>query len=535
MPDGTDHGGNRVTRYRLVFGLLLTVVALFRLWFATTLPLSGDEAYHWEWSRNLAFGYYDHPGLTAYLIRLFTWVFGCSTEFTVRLPALVMLTVTSIVCYLLARTVVRNRGGAMVEAERAGFMAGLLIVFIPIFAVFAGYISTDPPLICFWTLALYLFYLSFTTGRWSAWIGAGIALGLAMMSKFLAFLLVPGLLLFALTHKESRIWFRRPHAYVAGICALLTFSPFLWWNATHGWATFVFNFVSRQEDNAFEPWRAAEFVLGQALALSPGVFVFAVVCLWLSLREYTRKRDMSLLFLGMSSLAPVVYFLCVSFRREVGIHWPAAGWIGSIVLVSCCLSESASVSPPTARWRWGKAALALCIGMTVLIHLLVHVPSRWIEAANWRYPGDPDRINTEAANERYGWRELGQRVERMATEMKKEDGKDVFVISGQYGLSAGIAFYAPGQMRMHLWSRRRVHGENYRFWDNFGSLKGQNAIYVAKDQDQIVDAIFTLEDHFADVRPPEQLPILVDGRQVRSFFLLRCCNFDGIEPEFPRD
>jgi len=535
MPDGTDHGGNRAARYRAAFVLLLTAAVLFRSWFITTLPLSGDEAYHWEWSRNLAFGYYDHPGLTAYLIRLFTWVFGHSTEFTVRFPALVMLTITSIVCYLLARKVVRNRGGTAVEAERAGLIAGLLIVVVPIFAVFAGYISTDPPLICFWALALYLFYLAFTTGRWFAWIAAGIVFGLAMMSKFLAFLLVPGLFLFALLHKESRFWFRRPQAYVAGICALLTFSPFLWWNCTHGWATFVFNFVSRQEDNAFEPWRVAEFVIGQALALSPGIFVFAVFCLWLSLREHRKTKDMSSLFLGMSSLAPVLYFLCVSFRREVGIHWPAAGWIGSIVLVSCCLSESASGSPSTARWKWGKAALALCIGMTVLIHLLVHVPSRWIETANWRYWGDPDRINTEAANERYGWRELGRRVEQMGMEMKKEDGKPVFVMSGQYGLSAGIAFYTPGQIRTHLWSPRRVHGENYRFWEDFGSLKGQNAMYVAKDEEQADDAILMLGEHFADVRLPKQLPILVDGREVRSFFFVRCYNFDGIEPDFTED
>ena len=142
----------------MAFGLALTGAFLFRSWFITSLPLSGDEAYHWEWSRNLAFGYYDHPGLTAYLIRFFTWLFGRSTEFTVRLPALLALSGTAILCCLLARLAVKVSGGTEVEAERSGFLAGFLVIMIPIFAVFSVYISTDPPLIFFWTLSLYLYF-----------------------------------------------------------------------------------------------------------------------------------------------------------------------------------------------------------------------------------------------------------------------------------------------------------------------------------------------------------------------------------------
>ena len=119
-------------RYRMTFFLLLGVVFLFRLWFVTTVPLSGDEAYHWEWSRHLAFVYYDHPGLTAYLIFLCTSLFGGSTELTVRLGALLMLTGTSVVCFLLARQVTADRGGSRELADKAGLIAGALIIVIHI-------------------------------------------------------------------------------------------------------------------------------------------------------------------------------------------------------------------------------------------------------------------------------------------------------------------------------------------------------------------------------------------------------------------
>jgi len=35
---------------------------------AAKVPLTGDEAYYWEWSKHLALGYADHPPMVAYLI-----------------------------------------------------------------------------------------------------------------------------------------------------------------------------------------------------------------------------------------------------------------------------------------------------------------------------------------------------------------------------------------------------------------------------------------------------------------------------------
>jgi 4-amino-4-deoxy-L-arabinose transferase-like glycosyltransferase len=58
------------------FVALLLAVTAFRFWLVSAVPLSADEAYHWEWSRHLAFSYYDHPGLTAWVIWVFTRLFG---------------------------------------------------------------------------------------------------------------------------------------------------------------------------------------------------------------------------------------------------------------------------------------------------------------------------------------------------------------------------------------------------------------------------------------------------------------------------
>jgi 4-amino-4-deoxy-L-arabinose transferase-like glycosyltransferase len=503
----------------------------FRLWFSGTLPLSGDEAYHWEWSRHLALGYYDHPGLTAYLIRLSTLLFNGSNEISVRFVALVMLTLTAILVFILARTVVRDRGGTDVQAERAGFLGGFLILIIPVYAAFSTYISTDPPLIFFWTLSLYLLYHAFTKGTYLAWVLAGVAIGLALMSKFLAFFIFPACFIFMLISDKDRKWFGQWQLYAGGGACLLVILPFVIWNMQNGWPTFMFNFIYRQAHTGFHPEKAIEFIAGQVLALSPVVFCCVIVSVWYALKKWKTTNDRSSLFLALASIVPLIYFFCVGFRRQVGLHWPTAGWISAVTLWSCYSSMD------WAERKYARSTelvgVVLCLCITVSLYILIHVPQRWIET-NWRYWGDPEKINLEKSAERYGWHEVGQKVydvKKMMLSQQKEQ-RGVFVICDQYGLASSIAFYTPDQMDTHLWVSRKVHGENYRFWDNYSTMKHMDAIFVTKKKNNLLTAVPFLRMYFVWVGKPECFPITVDGKEVRSFYLIQCHDFSGIAPTF---
>ena len=48
-----------------------------------------DEAYYWMWSKHLAGGYYDHPPMVAFVIRLGTLIAG-DTELGVRLVSILL-------------------------------------------------------------------------------------------------------------------------------------------------------------------------------------------------------------------------------------------------------------------------------------------------------------------------------------------------------------------------------------------------------------------------------------------------------------
>lgn len=534
MADSTVNEKRRVRSCRVAFFSVLTLLFAFRLWFSTTLPLSGDESYHWEWSRHLAFGYYDHPGLTGYLIRLCTGLFGRSTELSVRFGALLMLSGTAVVCYALGRAFARDTGEPRVVAEASGMLSGMLILCVPVFAFMSVYIGTDPPLVFFWSLSLYLFYRAFRDGAWALWVAAGLSMGLAMMTKFLSFFLAPALLLFLVIHAPARLWLRRPQGYVSAVCALLVFSPFLWWNATHGWATFMFNFVYRQKDWGFAPGYFAELLLAQALALSPVLFVLALAETWHLLRKGIKEKCAPALLLGLSTAVPLGYFAFASMGRRVALHWPMSAWLGVVVCLACRMVKWLR-SERAAKRRTAAAAIGVAVGITALAHVGIHIPPRALDF-EWKYAADPKRINIKLQSERFGWPELGASVASLREEMlaAQEDARGVFVICREYGMCSNVSFYTPGQIPTHLWARRRTHGENYRFWDNFGALAGQDAIYVTNSQRRAERALHELREHFERVAAPQSLPIIVDGREVRAFYLVRCYAFDGVTPSFAR-
>src|SRR5690606_35351211 len=67
---------HEVMRLRRQVVLITLLATVLRLALAASLPLVADEAYYWEWSRHLAYGYFDHPPAIAWLLAFGTALFG---------------------------------------------------------------------------------------------------------------------------------------------------------------------------------------------------------------------------------------------------------------------------------------------------------------------------------------------------------------------------------------------------------------------------------------------------------------------------
>src|SRR5262245_65165001 len=85
------------------FAVVLAAATLAHLALAAWLPPADDELYYWCWANPPQLSYYDHPALTAWLIKLSTLILG-DTIFAIRLPAcLCSLGATALLARLMPR------------------------------------------------------------------------------------------------------------------------------------------------------------------------------------------------------------------------------------------------------------------------------------------------------------------------------------------------------------------------------------------------------------------------------------------------
>ncbi len=312
---------------------------------AGRLELTFDEAYYTLWSRSLSFGYLDHPPMVALLIRASTTLFGGS-EFGVRaLSLLVVGALPALIAFIAWRL--------FGSAEKAA-LAALMWVAMPLVSIGGVFVTPDAPVVVFWTLGLAALVELWRTGqrRWS--IALGVALGLALQSKFTAAFFVAGVGFALVAAPSLRRWLFSPALYAGLAVALVIFAPFVVWNAEHGWATFAKQ-LGRTPPHGFTPYYLAEFLIAQIGLMNPLVvaaLVPAVRAIPWRTRPLVRSRDEARRILACTIAPAAVYFLLHSLHDRVQGNWLAPLYPAVAILVADWVAE--------IRWA-GSAGFASAI------------------------------------------------------------------------------------------------------------------------------------------------------------------------------
>lgn len=311
----------------LAWSAVLAVTAL-RLAFAASLPLTGDEAYYWEWSRRLAAGYADHPPAVAFAIAAFAWI--THTPFTVRLAF--------VLCGL--GTALATGGAAALFSgdRRAGAFAALAVTLAPIMTVAFGIASPDGPYALAWALSLYLAAIAFERrqARWFALLG--IALGVALMARFFSWALVAGIVAASFVPQNRRVW--RAGLPLSLVLAFAIYAPFLIWNAQHDWISFTFAFLQRHPNDEVRFARPFTLYLLGLLAFSPGLWIAATLS-----AARPRYALVAWTALPLSGL-----FFVLALHERVEVYW----FIGPFVSVCAGLGIASR-----ARLSWTLIPAAL--------------------------------------------------------------------------------------------------------------------------------------------------------------------------------
>jgi 4-amino-4-deoxy-L-arabinose transferase-like glycosyltransferase len=386
---------------------------------AQRLQLSFDEAYYTLWSRFLAFGYLDHPPMVALFIRASTLLFG-ESEFGVRALSLILVGALPGLIALIAWRLFRS--------TETVALAALMWISMPLVLAGAVFVTPDAPLVVFWTLGLAALVELWRTGKARWLLAIGLALGLALQSKFTAFFFAAGVALALIAIPSLRRWLVSPALAAAFVLALALFAPLVIWNAGHDWATFAKQ-LGRAPPHGFAPGYVVEFLASQIGLLNPLVFgalALAIATIPWRTPVAPGSRAEARRLLACTIAPGALYFLVHALHGRVQGNWLAPLYPGCAILAADWAAAARRVGAAGLKGAVATGALwAAPVGLAV-------AALGFVQATTGVFP--LGRADPVARIE--GFRDLARDLDAQA----KAD-RAAFILTQGYALTSLMTYY----------------------------------------------------------------------------------------------
>lgn len=478
--------------YSLLFILISMILRLFCM---SSNYLLVEEAYYWNYANHFDFSYLDHPPMVAYLIKVSTLLLG-THEYSVRIPAMLCWVLTSFFSFKLAQLI--NRG--------TGWYAVMFLSILPFFFLQSLAMTPDMPLLACWSASLYSLYRALVKNEKTAWYIAGIWLGLGMLSKYSIVLLGPATLLYMCITPNARSWFLRKEPYLCALIAILLFTPVIYWNANHEWASFVFQGARRF--TAEYKFTFHMFIGLLILFLMP----LGVLSLW----ELCKKNSpinkvveaSSKRFFQIFTLFPLLFFGAFSLNHSIRFDW-----IGPILLAiipwQIAVYQQAILSTKYIirnGWLITTACLFLCYGLMITILI----------------SGYPAQLHKKVFNRLIAWDAITLSFNEVAQQVEQEThSKPIFVPLDLYNLASELSFYQRKLMINKQINQeypvigRSIFGIDslmYNYWSKNTNLSGKTLILISRD---LKDFNSVVQSHVTEISPMKTIWSLNTGLNLK--------------------
>ena len=341
------------------------------------------------------------------------------------------------------------------------------------------------------------------------WYLTGLSLGLGLLSKYTMILFAFCVLLFLVSSAEGRKWLFRKEPYLAFVLGLLIFSPVVAWNAGHQWISF-----RMQLAHGLGPKEAAGLINfagywgGQALLLSPFVFLAIVWALVISAVHGFRRHQSHLLLLFWTSAPVILFFALTSLRSKVEANWPALAYFSAVVAFTGLASEA------WPAWKKVKRGLFWAVVVNALLFTILG----YLQPL---YPLIPIAPQKDPTSQLYGWGILGNQIQEVARIMGPE--KEIFLLTPRHQLVGEGMFYTRGEFRVYQWDApSRINNLSPANQPAIGS----RAIFFTEEGDDLPQG---LEPLFASCVKQETVIIKRDGFPIRTHPLWICEGYKGMQ------
>jgi len=453
---------------------ILVAVPLLHVLYLGVLPLMPEEGYYWNYSIRPALGYLDHPPMVAWLIGLSESILG-HAEASLRIPALACGALVIFFVYRFARNLV-DRPAALVAAA--------LAALIPYLFLATGMMTTpDAPLAAAWAASLYFMHRALVGGEGRAWYGAGIALGIGLLSKYTIATLGLGAAAYCLVDPRARRALLRPEPYVAVLIALALFAPVIYWNWANDWISFKFQSGGRfGEETRF----SLQNMLGNMLLVATPLPLLVLPLLFFS--RWARGEDpdsdpphaniRNRMFVGCVVLIPLAVFAWSALRHLPRLNWTGPIWLATLPLLGWALVHASAVRHLVLGKILRLSGGAVIGGLVVLYAMFSYYAVLGI-------PGVPyPRTFARAV----GWPQATRELRAVQDRIIRETGTAPVVVGmDKYNITSEVSFYGAGEdgsigpplKATTIWA---LSGSRlmFSYWDPPEQFRGRPIIMVAR-------------------------------------------------------
>jgi 4-amino-4-deoxy-L-arabinose transferase-like glycosyltransferase len=506
----------RIKDYRLF--VLLLVSAGIRIFLGNSVELGNDEVYYITYALYPDLSHFDHPPMVGWFIQLFTLNLTLSSEVWIRMAAIVSGTLSTWVIYLIGK----HFGG-----ERAGWYSAVMYtISIYGFIISGTFMMPDAPQILFWLLCL-LFVLKSLACSDSGgedmqqkqalyFILAGVAGGLAMLSKYTSAFIFLGAFLYILIADRGLL--KKWYVYVSVIIALFCFVPVIWWNVQNDFISFTFHSDRVQvSESLIRPEYFGTELIGQFSYNNP----FNFILIWWALFTIIKFRGVWLrksLLLLLIAVPPIILFIVVSLFRSTLPHWTGPAYITLI---------------PVAAWWWSenkdrllkkmlRGGLTFTLLLIVVALLQIHYGVFLNKGIN---PETGRRLGMKDITlDMYGWKQLGQKFSQVYEDDISNGIMDnnAVILSHRWFPAANLDYYVAqpiGIKVITLAPIERIHKYEWITKDRGGYKSGMDAWFITSSYDfQNPDELYS--EHFT-ISSPDTIPIYRKQLLVEYFYVYR--------------
>ncbi|MDX2470179.1 MAG: glycosyltransferase family 39 protein [SAR324 cluster bacterium] len=396
------------------------------LWFAVGLILDvhPDMADHWVWSQTLAFGYYEHPPFVALTMLPTNW-FG-NAVVALKLGSALFSSLIFYLAYVLGKELFN---------EKTAFTYLLILESTLYFSFGSVFWHIDQPYMAFWLLGL-LVIAKWAKAENPNWMLAfGAVAGFGAVSKYIMVLFPLSMFFWLAVCPKSRKLPKQWQTYAGALLAMAILAPNIYWNYTHEWVTFVYNF--QKGLTGAEPLK--QFSIFQAGQL----FLFSIVmsgAFWvlLALKKISSWTEVeggnaAVLFLKVSGLIPLLFFSYTSFLgRGSDPHWLNIAYFSFFLFLAHHLTHEGS------HYR-AKLLVPAFVINGILVVLVI-----WQVLAN---PLDLSPDQNKIFAKVNGWPEVSEAASGRLTDygLTMPD----FTITREYQFGGVLALYLEGHPLSH--------------------------------------------------------------------------------------